>query len=428
MTYSEYLEDQLKHPKRKYLLVENADSSTNYVPIEYNPYADAANPYRAALLERKRKKHRSLHLEDAKGVSKVTRSKDPTNPYTWRLSYHCCTGQYTGGDQVPALSGSSMNRKPAKKRPAGRRDPPADPRHVMSTRSKAKIREKATSFYRSLRKDRIFVTLTFIQHVDDRVGRQILNKFLTVVRKEIPGFEYLCIAEHQQQRETKTIHFHVLSNKRLTIRRYNALWVLQQYNAGLTGKTAAGREIPKSEIIDRYKDGTIGEVFNPVDVIPAWGISGLSWYLTKYVTKQETGESFGCLTWHCSRRVSRLFTNQVVGPSTFAYMHSFRNWKIDRRTGECWTPKSIKGNFYMLVFVNNKPAVLERLGMLETVNKWIIDKRLPDKLSRDELMYIDWDYYRRSFIGRPDADLSPPTVSKQTFLYANQKIGSEADV
>lgn len=440
MTREEYLIDEIKHPERKYLLVENADGSTNYVPIDRNPYRDQANPYRKLLLEKKRKKEANLRLVDDKGVSKVTRSKDPSTPYVFRLGYNCCTGQYMGDDQVASLSGSSMNRKPAKKRSAGRRDPPADPRHVMSSRSKGKIRDKATAFYRSLRKDRIFVTLTFIQHVDDRTGRQILNKFLTVVRKEIPGFEYLCIAEHQPERKEKTIHFHVLSNKFMTVQRYNNLWVLQQYNSGLIGRSKTcgckkrcscekwGPEITKEEIQSRYKDGTVQQVLNPLDVERAYCISGLSWYLTKYVTKMETGESFGCLTWHCSRRVSRLFTNQVVGPSTFAFLLSFRNWKVDRKTGECWTPKEIKGDFYCLVFVNNKPVVLERLAMLETVNNWIIDKRLPDKLSRDELMYIDWDYYRRSYVGRPDKEPSPPTVSKQTFLYANQKIGSEADV
>lgn len=214
----------------------------------------------------------------------------------------------------------------------------------------------------------------------------------------------------------------------MNIKRYNGLWVLQQYNAGLTGKTAGGREISRTEIVDRYKDGTIGEVFNPLDVIPAWGISGLSWYLTKYVTKQEEGESFGCLTWHCSRRVSRLFTNQVVGPSTFAFLLSFRNWKVDRKTGQCWIPQAVRGDFYSLVYVNNKPAVLERLRMLETVNRWIIEKLLPDKLSRDQLLYIDWDYYRRSFTGQPDKDTSPPTVSNQNLLYASEKINRTADV
>ena len=325
MNHNEYLRDQVEHPDRKYLLTEGPDNSTLYIPIDpvvRSPYwTDRVGP----MIERNRKARAQVR----KKVSKHE------TPYTYRLGYHCCTGQYTGGDQVASLSGSSMNRKmPATKSPA--KKPAGDCQHVMSKRSKGKIRDKATAFWRSLKKDRILVTLTFIQHVDDKTGSKILNKFLTVVRKEIPGFLFLRVAEHQQERETKTIHFHLLSNRRLTIRRYNALWVLQQYNAGLIARRANGEEIPKSEITARYKDGTIQEVLNPMDVTPAYSISGLSWYLTKYVTKQETGESFGCLTWHCSRRVSKLFTNQVVGSSTFRYMHTFRNWKVDRRTGECW--------------------------------------------------------------------------------------------
>jgi hypothetical protein len=49
----------------------------------------------------------------------------------------------------------------------------------------------------------------------------------------------------------------------------------------------------------------------------------------------------------------------------------------------------------MLVFVNNKPAVLENLKMLEKVNNWIIDKYIPD---RD--FGITQDRYRRVYIGK----------------------------
>src|SRR5262249_2479418 len=156
----------------------------------------------------------------------------------------------------------------------------------------------ATALYRSVKKDRIFLTLTFIEHVSDRTGVKILNKFLTVIRKENPGFAYLRIAEHQPNRSTKTIHFHVLMNKKLTIRRYNALWVLQQYNSGLRGYTKTGRKVEIKEIRARYKHDmtasfktkdpdSIQAVFNPVDTIPAYSITGLATYLTKYMSKPE---------------------------------------------------------------------------------------------------------------------------------------------
>lgn len=298
--------------------------------------------------------------------------------YVWRLGYNCCTGQYDQRDDIPPLTGSSLLRKkkPAKKKPAPADRPPAV--HVFSKRSRAKARDKACAFFRAIKKDRIFLTLTFIKHVTDQEGQRILNKFLTVIRKEIKGFEYIKFSEHQPDRKEKTIHFHILCNKRIPIRRYNALWVMQQYNAGLTGYTRTGRMIPKDEIEARYEDGTIHKVFNPVDVVPAYGISGLSAYLTKYVTKQDKDEEFGCLTWHCSRRVSRLFTSQVVGPSAFAFLHSFSNWQLDRSTGELTKPRAIKGAFYMVVFVNNRPAVLNRLGLLERCNEWLIEPFEPD--------------------------------------------------
>lgn len=386
MSHKDFLQSLHSNDGRKWL-IEERNGESHYIE-------DTPNPYKTAKTRKK------LSKEDHLKLNRRTLSPG-SKPYSWRLGYNICTGQYTGGNEVPILSGSSFNRKPSKKYPVKKSE--EDPIHVMSKRTKGKIRDKATAFFRAVPK-RIFVTMTFIEHVDDREGKRILNKFLTVVRKEIPSFEYLVISEHQPDRAERTIHFHMLSNKVLTIQRYNSLWVLQQYNAGLTGHRANGEAISKAEIIARYKgtfpktrndNGGVGAVLNPVQIEKAYCISSIAWYLTKYVTKQETGEKFGCLTWHCSRKVSRLFTAQLVGPSTFSYMLSFRNYKMDRDTGECWAPRQISGAFFTLVFVNNRPAVLERLRMLETVNEWIIEHFKPDgKLT------IDWDKYRRVYIGK----------------------------
>jgi hypothetical protein len=381
MSHRDFLDSLHNDDGRKWL-IEERNGEAHYIEIIPQP----KNPWATGEPGPELKKDLKVRRLMKKRV------EPPGKPYAWRLGYNVCTGQYTGGADVPTLSGSSFNRKPAKKYPAKKSG--EDPVHVMSKRTKGKIRDKATAFFRAI-PQRIFVTMTFIEHVDDRQGKKILNKFLTVVRKEVPGFEYLVVSEHQPDRAERTIHFHMLSNKRLTIRRYNALWTLQQYNAGLTGHRANGEQISKKEIMARYQDGTVGEVLNPVQVEKAYSISGLAFYLTKYVTKQETGEKFGCLTWHCSRRVSRLFTSQLVGPSAFAFLLSFRNYKLDRKTGECWKPKQMSGAFYTLVFVNNKPAVLENLKMLEVVNGWIIEKFEPDGK-----MTIDWDKYRRVYIGK----------------------------
>jgi hypothetical protein len=381
MSHSEFLRSLHSDDGRRWL-IEERNGQAHY--IELGP--EGKNPYRTDQLGPEAKRNLKVRRQMKKRVGVDHK------PYAYRLGYNLCSGQYTAGNDVPILSGSSFNRKKQKKYPA--KKSVEDPVHVMSKRTKGKIRDKATAFYRTMTK-RIFVTMTFIQHVDDRTGKKILNKFLTVVRKEIPGFEYLVVSEHQPDRDEKTIHFHMLSNRRLTIQRYNALWTLQQYNAGLVGHSAGGQAISKAEIIARYKEGTIGKVLNPVQIEKAYSISGLGWYLTKYVTKQETGEQFGCLTWQCSRKVSRLFTSQLVGPSALSFLLSFRNYKLDRKTGELFPPRQITGAFFTLVFVNNRPCVLENLKMLETVNKWIIEKFEPDGD-----LGIDWERYKRVYIGK----------------------------
>lgn len=377
MSHSDFLESLRNNDGRKWI-IEERNGEAHYIE-------DIPNPYKTGRIRKKMTEDDYLKL-NRRNLAK------PEKGYSWRLGYNICSGQYTGDRDISILSGSSFNRKPQKKYPA--KKSAEDPVHVMSKRTKGKIRDKATAFFRAS-KNRIFVTLTFIEHVDDREGKKILNKFLTVVRKEVHGFDYLVVSEHQPERETRTIHFHMLCNKRLTIQRYNALWTLQQYNAGLTGHRANGQAITKQEIMARYEAGTIGEVLNPVQIEKAYSISGLAIYLTKYVSKQETGEKFGCLTWHCSRKVSRLFTSQLVGPSAFRFLLSFRNYKVDRKTGECWKPQQLHGAFYSLVFVNNKPAVLENLKMMEVVNGWIIEHFKPDgKIS------MDWLKYRRVYIGK----------------------------
>lgn len=411
MSHSDFLQSLKTNDGRRWRIEEMQGEAiyTDITQEKENPYT-SKNPGPAIVRRRKL----------------MTRYLNGTSPdrkaFSWRLGYNICTGQYTGGQDVPMLSGSSVNRKPGKKYPAKKSEENAV--HVMSKRTKGKIRDKAKAFFRAI-PERIFVTMTFIEHVDDKEGRRILNKFLTMVRRETRAFEYLNVSEHHPERETHTIHFHTLSSKRLNVQRYNALWVLQQYNAGLIGHRENGEEIPMSEITDRYNNGTIGDVLNPVQIEKAYSISGLSWYLTKYVTKQETGEKFGCLTWHCSRKVSRLFTSQLVGPSAFAFLRSFRNYKVDRKTGECWKPQEIKGNFFVLVFVNNGPAVLENLKMLEMVNRWIIEKFKPDPVYAKTCNFKNtWEQYKRIFIGK-DMQWDPAGVvegilSQKKFLSSNK--------
>jgi hypothetical protein len=70
-----------------------------------------------------------------------------------------------------------------------------------------------------------------------------------------------------------------------------------------------------------------------------------------------------------------MFTRQVVGASAFAYMKSFANFGVDRRTGEIYSePKEIVcGNgFAVMLYACDKTAPLRYLKRMEQVNKWIL--------------------------------------------------------
>jgi hypothetical protein len=170
------------------------------------------------------------------------------------------------------------------------------------------------------------------------------------------------------------------------------LWVLAQYNSGLIGCDKFGNEISREEILMRFENDTVHKVFNPLDIKKVKSISGLSGYLTKYITKQKK-TPFTCLPWHCSRQVSRMFTRATVGPSAFAYMQSFNNYRVDRETGECTAPMMAKPHpYYVVVYAANKSAPLKYLREMEQVNKWILEGH-----TLDRLCLIDDDLYRKKF-------------------------------
>jgi hypothetical protein len=264
--------------------------------------------------------------------------------------------------------------------------------HKLSARSRGKVKDKATAFFRASSGDRVFLTLTFIAAVDDQTGVAVLNKFLTSVRKEFPKLQYLWVAERQLE-STGNIHFHMVLNKRLPVRRYNALWVLAQYNSGLVGRNKFNETVTKAEIKAAFKAGTVHRYFNPLDIKKVRSIGALSNYLTKYITKQDADSSFTCAPWHCSRRVSRMFTRTTVSPSAFAYMQTFNNYRLDKTTGECFAPMmTIDKPFYIIVYAANKSAPLRYLREMETVNKWILGGH-----ELDRLCLIDDDLYRKQF-------------------------------
>jgi hypothetical protein len=392
------------------------------------PLSPYGNPAKDRRDERYRRVRALMH-------KKVSRDQPA---YTWSMGYNNLVGRYSPGGNYAKFSGSSLNRKPKQSKlslygeglqaatdyliavvrkaaanfarngasPASfynwfvwQDDESAGelrnwlsstqgalydlgvPIHVLSARSRGKIKDKATAFFRSCPGSRVFCTLSFIASVDDRTGVAILNKFLVSLRKEFINVEYLWVAE-RQMKTTGNVHFHMIFNKRLPVGRWNAMWVLQQYNAGLVGKDKWGNEVTKEQIMEAYAKDVkekfinkrVQKIFNPFDIKRVGGsVEKLSNYLTKYITKQEKHQPFGCAVWHCSRRVSRLFTRATVGPSAFRYMLSFRNYGVNKETGEVFEPRVKKEAFYVIVYAQNKSAPLQMLRELEQVNKWLME-------------------------------------------------------
>jgi len=251
------------------------------------------------------------------------------------------------------------------------------PLHFLSTRSKGKVRDKCTAFHRCLGTRKTFATLTFLNDVSDKDAVKILNKFFTQLREDFPKLKYIWIAE-RQTKTTNRIHFHVILNVWLDVKRYNDLWVMQQYTSGISCST-----ISVGTVKELILQGSLQKHLNPFDVKKIKNINGLSYYLTKYVTKNQSGD-FECLAWHCSRSVSRLFTKVVVSRSTFAAAASFVNSRLDRKTGELTQIKAPPSPFYQLYYIENKPYFLPEMAELELVNREIINGINPAGIFTEE--------------------------------------------
>ena len=319
----------------KAILIEGHDGAT--LVKKYYVQEKPANPY-----TKKRERDYKAYLWDKKAKCFVRRKVAPDeNGYMWSMGYNHCVGSYAPEGRMSRFSGSSLNRdkslryekrenlatgaggsialavKIAKRyykagevlpeqlrdyimrqdieserrfvdwlseAPGGDENGISLPIYKLSARSRGKIKDKATAFFRACPGERIFCTLTFVAPVDDGTGVRLLNKYLTILRKEFSNLQYLWVAE-RQPKTPGNIHFHIILNKRIPIRKYNALWVLQQYNAGLIGRNQYGERISMREIEERFDFGTIHEGIQPGRCETGKMIAGLSMYLTKYITK-----------------------------------------------------------------------------------------------------------------------------------------------
>ena len=166
----------------------------------------------------------------------------------------------------------------------------------MSGRTKSKIKQKLTALSQ-VHKNLSFLTLTFVNKVEDEKGVKVFEKFISNVKKQSKDFQYVWIAEKQSKNKVfkDNIHFHIVSNKFFVLNKWADYWQKLQHKNGI---------VPRE---DSYKASSAFDVKG----IATDNIKGVMCYLTKYVTKNTT--KLNCQVWNCSKKISRLYTGFYSG-------------------------------------------------------------------------------------------------------------------
>lgn len=167
---------------------------------------------------------------------------------------------------------------------------------TMSHRTKSKIRKKIISFAR-IHKNLSFLTLTFVNKVEDKQAVKLLHKFLDNCVKRTKDFQYIWVAEKQTENETfkDNIHFHIITNKYWDIAKWWKYWIDLQ---------------AKFNILPRDENFKASSAFDVRHIISK-NIKGVVNYLTLYVTKNVS--QFDCQVWNCSKKISHLYTDFYTG-------------------------------------------------------------------------------------------------------------------
>lgn len=274
-------------------------------------------------------------------------------------------------------------------------------RHVMSKRSKDKIRDKMLAMYRACanrngyRPGRVcftLCTLTFINDIEDNKGMDLLNKFLTTLRFRYGRLNYISVTERQEVNipyKEGRIHFHILFDMKLPIAYINSLWVKQQIEAGIHHEEAEQKllETTGKTFSDLHTSGQwayVQKFLNPVDIDKVDTIDGVSCYLTKYVTKNDG--QFDCNVWNCSKSVSHLFTSTIIDQNKFNSTGDPRRNNITSKAGyykgkdgrKEWRPEkthineTYRGQYCIINTIYNKSRYKYLLQDLDDLNAYLM--------------------------------------------------------
>lgn len=281
----------------------------------------------------------------------------------------------------------------------------------ISRRSRDKIREKMLAMfnackgkngYRAERVDFTMVTLTFIGRVTDRKATHVLGAFLDVVQRKYRQFNYIWVAEKQ---ENGNIHFHLIADRLFNVHYINSLWTVQQLRNGIRNyeKEAECLEAERVSIEDLhggklYK--SVGKYFNPLDIKKVKTIDGVSAYLTNYVTKNET-VMYGAAGWNCSLPVSRIFTKKIIPRWVFMETGNEEKNRITTRDKKrTYINQTYIGQYCIINNIYNKSYYRRFLSDLEQINRYILEVEKKEKIGRQLIMkhnVVSNEEYRKLF-------------------------------
>lgn len=318
-----------------------------------------------------------------------------------------------------------------------------DRKQTLSFRSKNKIKQKALGLFRAGR-CKTFVTLTFINKVDDRIAQKCLQDYIRNWRKDYgQQLNYIYVAERQRN---GNVHFHILtSNKFFDIKKENNRWVRVQYNNGLKF-FYKGQPVPRADIEAMIDQDYLSDILNPFDVNAVYDRHGVVNYVSRYVTKKKNvDEFFDFRPWGCSQRVSKLYTGilapietirRALGKDNCRIQKTdyFKNGKLLFKKGQRHEPKKIFGAFANTVKIYNDAIVNDVYKRLDELNYDILVNGARPDPGRMSIA----DYYLKNAIPTEPVlivkkeevqyDFSKWKDHKQVLYYDEKKILRCADV
>jgi hypothetical protein len=233
-------------------------------------------------------------------------------------TFGCCitpNPKLINPDWINEFRGSSLDRKPkvndaVKKQ---KKEPKEKQLRSLSTRTKTKVRRKIIALAGVVKKFS-FLTLTFVNKVDDALAIKMLGQFLDTIKKQDINFQYLWVAERQTQNIIfeGNVHFHLIGTKYWKIEKHWKYWL------GVQGKNG---------IVAR------DQKFNPTSAFDVKGLTskntkGVLNYVTKYITKNES--QFRFAPWNCSKKISQLYTSYYSDFSTIKQLEKLEADKLIR--------------------------------------------------------------------------------------------------